>query len=382
MSTTEFDIAIVGAGPAGATCLLALAGSGLRILLIEKAAFPREKACGDAVPGLALTEWSLLSPPLVEALHRLPSARALGEGFVCGPGGGRTRVSFVRPGLVVRRSELDDALLTAAKAATPCTHVVSALKKLEVLNEGFRLETADGQSFQTHRLAAADGATGPCRRLLTGQAWQPQEISIAVRTYLRPEYAGAGGDSLALWFDKAVLPGYLWAFPLADGTLNIGIGTLGAQDEARARNLKPTLSHWAATPASDERPFGQPDTSAWLGQKLPLGLPGRPASGPGWVLLGDAAGLVAPATGDGIGQAAFSGRLAAQALVKSLSCPGDSLSSFLKTAYDAPLYARLGAGFAAQRRMVWLGTHAPWALEGLIRLAGRWPWLRQRLASL
>lgn len=382
MSAPSFDIAIIGAGPAGATCLLALAGNGLRILLIEKAAFPREKACGDAVPGLALKEWALLSSSLVEALHRLPSARALGDGFVCGPGGGRTHVSFVRPGLVVRRAELDDALLTAAKAATPCTHVVSALKKLEITAEGFRLDTADGQSFHTRRLAAADGATGPCRRLLTGQAWQPHEVSVAVRTYLRPAQAGAGGDALALWFDKAVLPGYLWAFPLADGTLNIGIGTLGAQEEARARNLKQLLTHWAATPATDERPLGQPDAGAWLGQKLPLGLPGRPASGPGWLLLGDAAGLVAPATGDGIGQAAFSGRLAAQALAQSLSLPEKELAPFLKGAYDIPLYARLGAGFAAQRRMVWLGTHAPWALEGLIRLASRWPWLRRRLASL
>ena len=380
MPRADFDIAIVGAGPAGATCLLALAGSGLRVLLVEKATFPRPKACGDAVPGLALRVWADLAPGLPSLLAQLPSARALAEGFVCGPYGGRCRVQFVHPGLVVRRAELDAALLAYAQAQTPCTVATAALQGLEALPDGFALNLADGRRFTARRLAAADGATGPSRKLLTGQAWQTQEVSLAVRTYLPAGAGGAGADALALWFDKALLPGYLWAFPLADGTQNVGAGILGLRPD---QNLKQTLAAWAARPAPDERPQGAPDAAAWLGQKLPLGLAGRPISGPGYCLLGDAGGLVAPATGDGIGQAALSGLIAAKALVASLGRPGlAETATGLAQAYDAALYQRLGPSFTAQRRMVALGRHTPWLLEGIIRLAGRSKALRQKLASL
>ena len=381
----DFDIAIVGAGPAGATCLLALAGKGLRVLVIEKAAFPREKACGDAVPGLALKVWEELSPALVEELHKLPSALPLAEGFVCGPYGGRCRITFVKPGLVVRRSEMDAALFNFAKTATVCTYVTFALKRLTHLRDGFMLEMANGQRFTTRRLAAADGATGPCRKLLTGQAWLADEVSVAVRSYMPcPAQAGAGRESLALWFDKGVMPGYLWAFPLADGTLNVGAGILGGSGERRAAGLKSLLANWAGKPSpKDERPIGVLDVTAWLGQKLPLGMPGRPSSGPGFLLLGDAAGLVAPATGDGIGQAAFSGKLAAEAMAASLEMTDmEAAKSFFLDHYDKPLYARLGASFVAQRRMVRIGQQAPWLLEGLIRLAARSAFIRKRLASL
>ncbi len=380
MGAADFDIAIVGGGPAGATCLLALAGSGLRVLVVEKAVFPRPKACGDAVPGLALRVWEGLAPGLPARLAQLPSARSLADGYVCGPFGGRCRVQFVHPGLVVRRAELDAALLAYAQAQTPCTLATAALKSLEPLPDGFALHLADGRSFTTRRLAAADGATGPCRKLLTGLAWQAAEVSLAVRTYLPAGAGGAGADALALWFDKALLPGYLWAFPLADGTQNVGAGVLRLRP---GQNLKQALAQWTARPADDERPQAEPDASAWLGQKLPLGLAGRSISGPGYCLLGDAGGLVAPATGDGIGQAALSGQLAAQALVASLRQRGlAETPQGLAQAYDAPLYRRLGPSFTAQRRMVALGRHAPWLLEGIIRLASRSEALRQRLASL
>jgi flavin-dependent dehydrogenase len=320
---------------------------------------------------------------LVAQLHTLPSARALADGFVGGPGGAKCWVQFVKPGLMVRRAELDAALFEHARAATPCTVVVSAVKEIHKQANGFLLTLANGQTYSTRRLAAADGANGPCRQALTGHAWQPEEVSVAVRAYLpAPTLVGVGGHALALWFDKAVLPGYFWAFPLADGSLNVGVGILGQQDKSTSIPLKKELTTWLQTQASDGRPFGTPDAATWLGQKLPLGRTGRLASGPGFCLLGDAAGLVAPATGDGIGQAALSGKLAAEALAASLKMPLAATDSFLKNKYDKPLYARLGSSFTAQRSMVWLGQRMPWALNSIIQLASKSVWVRRQLTSL
>jgi len=142
------------------------------------------------------------------------------------------------------------------------------------------------------------------------------------------------------------------------------------------------LADWLDTSSPDLRPQGGIDASSWLGQILPLGKAGRPISGAGYCLIGDAGGLIAPATGDGIGQAALSGKLAAEALSKSLVLEKEATADFLANFYDNAVYARLGASFTAQRQMVALGKAAPWALNAVIKLASKSAWVRKRLTSL
>jgi len=379
----EYDLAIVGGGPAGSTCLRALAGLGLRVVLIEKATFPREKACGDAVPGLALQVWEKLDPALLPRLLALPSALPLSAGFVAAPGNTTCRVQFAKPGLMVRRAELDAALLEHAQTATPCTIINATVTTLTKLQDGFALSLSTGATLTARRLAAADGATGPCRTALLGTTWQPHEVSVAVRAYVpHPTYTGVAASSLALWFHKSVQPGYIWAFPLADGTLNVGAGVLGQVAKSKQLPLKNLLSDWLCGADAPRQPMGQPDSKSWLGQKLPLGKAGRVVSGQGFCLLGDAGGLIAPATGDGIGQAALSGVLAAKALADSLLVPFNTTDTFLHAQYHKPLYAKLGASFTAQRRLLTLVRWAPYALDILLAAAARVPALRKALSSL
>jgi geranylgeranyl reductase family protein len=311
----RWDVIVVGAGPAGsAAALTALqARPGARVLLLDKAAFPRDKACGDGIAPHALEELARLGlPDLFADAVPIPALR------LEAPSGTAAAGALQAPTRVIPRTVFDARLVDAAVARG----AVLRRSRVRMLTQG-RDQVLVNDSDRAPVVVAADGANSTVRRLLEIPPSPPQHTGVAVRGY-----ASDGRYPLEqrIVIDDRAWPSYAWAFPVGDGTVNVGFGLLrdgfvGGKAELHGRlaELLPDL------PAD-------PDTLR--AHHLPLS-PARPDPARGRVLLaGDAASLINPLTGEGIYYALLSGRLAANA---ALTAPHDPAA-----AYRAALRAELG----------------------------------------
>jgi geranylgeranyl reductase family protein len=308
----RFDVLVVGSGPAGSVAALVLARGGARVALVDKASFPRDKACGDLIGprGVQL---------LIDLDLALPGALPVGDMLIIGPTGRRIRLpsasGFTYPGygLAVRRADLDALLHDAAVDAGAESIQAQAIRPLDGGRglEGFEL--SNGMRVRADAIVGADGATSrvaqaaglvDARRVLWG---------FALRSYADESVRYPS----IVWWDEGrwrALPGYGWLFPGPDGRANLGlgIGTLADRTTAgRAARLMPAfVDHLHEIGLLDARP-----SPARLGGWLKMGMIGTEPTAPGVLLVGDAAGLVNPLQGEGISQAMASGRAAAEALL-------------------------------------------------------------------
>gem|GEM_PF-287431 len=309
----RFDVVVVGAGPAGSIAALVLARSGARVALADKAAFPRDKACGD-----------LVGPRGVQVLAdlglRVPDAGQGSDLLAVGPSGGRARLpaftgrTYPGHGIIVPRLALDHALREAAlqAGAVPLRARVTAV---EAGADG-RVEaviSSDGQRLAGEVIIATDGALSPVARLAGMLDPQAALWGFAIRAYLRAEVP----LPLLVLLDASpwrIYPGYGWLFPGADGQANVGIGVGLGSDRGQAP-LRGDLARLVALLgqygdlSQDARPG--PVMGGWLR----MGGTGTPPAAGNVLLAGDAAGLINPLQGEGIGPAMVSGRLAAEAVL-------------------------------------------------------------------
>jgi geranylgeranyl reductase family protein len=323
VSTRGFDVVVAGAGPAGSVAALVLARGGARVALVDKAAFPRDKACGD-----------LVGPRGVGLLDELgvsvPDAGQGADLLVVGPSGHRSRLPAFRGrtypghGVVIPRVVLDDALRTAAieAGAEPIRARVSGVDRPP---GGLvrALITSDGRQLAADAFIGADGALSPVARLAglldPGSAlW-----GFAIRAYIPAEVP----LPLLVLLDQApwrIYPGYGWLFPGAAGQANVGIG-VGLGTRRRQARLRGDLERFAALlrTSGDLAPGATtgPVTGGWLR----MGGTGTPPAAANLLLAGDAAGLINPLQGEGIGPAMVSARLAAECL---LAGPGQAAAAY------------------------------------------------------
>jgi geranylgeranyl reductase family protein len=319
--TERFDVAVVGSGPAGSVAALVLARAGARVALVDKAAFPRDKACGDVVGprGVALLRDLGLEPALDTA--------RVGDMVVVGPSGRRVLLpcfegtDYPGHGIAVPRHGFD-AWLTGKALDAGAGAVAGRVEHLGqgrggadgpgavdvALDDGRRLraDVVVGADGATSRVADAAGLVDP-RRVLWG---------FAVRVYLEEP---VDLPHIVLWEreHRRVFPGYGWLFPGPGGRANAGLG-IGTMSDRRAgagavRLLPEFLEHLRRLGLVHDP--GDGSGPGRLGGWLKMGLVGTtPAAGP-VLLTGDAAGLVNPLQGEGIAHAMTSGRLAAEAVL-------------------------------------------------------------------
>ncbi len=346
MNARRFDALVVGSGPAGSVAATVLARGGARVALVDKARFPRDKACGD-----------LVGPRGVQLLTdlgiRLAGAVPVGDMVVVGPTARRVRLpcfaGHTYPGhaLALPRSELDAALHDAAVAAGAEPFVGRAAAPLfeDAALEGFSLAT--GIELHADVVIGADGASSHVAA--AADLVDPQRVlwGFAVRAYLD---APVDTPHIVLWEPSRwrAFPGYGWLFPGPDGRANLGLGLGTLSDRtgavAAARDLRAFMDTLrelgllgAATPASI------------LGGWLKLGMVGtRPARGR-VLLTGDAAGLVNPLQGEGISQAMESGRAAAQAVLAGPARAAEHYRAHLATTY-APYHTTTATAHATLLR--------------------------------
>jgi geranylgeranyl reductase family protein len=310
----RFDVLVVGAGPAGSVAALTLARGGARVALVDKAEFPRDKACGD-----------LVGPRGVQLLDDLGIGLAdpfrVGDMMVVGPTGGRVRLHCF-PGLTypshayaVPRTEFDGLLRDAALAAGAIPFVGQVVRPVEGDHTLDGCELADGRRIRADVVIGADGATSRVAEMAGMVDRQRVMWGFAVRSYLDQP---VDLPYIVLWETARWrgLPGYGWLFPGPDGRANVGLGVGALADRTAATQAVRLLPAFL----DDLRHGGLIEKGGAvsgrpLGGWLKMGIVGTTPADGRVLLVGDAAGLVNPLQGEGISQAMGSAFAAATAVL-------------------------------------------------------------------
>ena len=295
-SPEHFDLVVVGAGPGGSAAALAALRErpGARVLILDRSPLGRDKVCGDGVGPDAATELARLGVADVLRPEEIVSRFEL----VAGPSAWRGAAE--PPGYVVPRVEFDRRLVTKALSAGAelRQHTVREIR------QGIDGVSIDGRFVGTV-VIGADGANSAVRRSIGEAPNRGRHLAVAVRGYApRPP----GFDQLRIHWDP--VPGdrlgYAWAFPTTQGTVNLGYGS-AAPARSRASLVRR---------AAELLPDFSVESVQLAGHLLPLATQ-RPRPAAGRVLLvGDAASLVNPLTGEGIYYALASGALAGAAALR------------------------------------------------------------------
>lgn len=341
----DVDVVVVGAGPAGSATATHLARRGRSVLLLDRAAFPREKACGD---GLTLASMAQLADLGVEQLlaHYQP-VHATRLSFASGPE--FARATSGRPGRVVPRAALDTLLGEQARAAGVA--VALSCRVTRLLRDNSRMvgvryrDGATSREATSRFVVAADGANSAMARQ-AGLAQPNQRAGFAVRAYV------SGLGELADEFRVLVplidpdsgrtLPGYGWVFPVSANLANVGVGFLRIRPADQHVNLRTVFRNFLGSLRSGSQVRAGP----LRGAPLPCDFDPERCAAEGIVLVGDAARLVDPLSGEGIDTALESGALAADMIDRALAAG----------AHDVPTYG------AELRRLFGPRIDAAWSL--------------------
>jgi len=327
------QLIVVGAGPAVATTALFAARAGLDVLLVDRRRFPRDKICGDAIARKSLGVLRELGIGFGGAV-RDPIARAV----LTSPAGHHIDVDLSTPDepaphMVCRREIFDDVLVRAARAHLDVWENATAT---DLVRDGTKVRGVvcrrDGVDHEVRAavVVGADGYDSIVTRRLGLYRHDPRWY-VATRGYYRGLDVAPG--TVEVHFVHQTLPGFLWVFPTGDGVANVGLGLVHRDLRRRRVRLRDVHEAVLALPRFRER-FARTERIGDVhGWNLPTPDFGRTLAGDGFILAGDAAGLVDPFSGEGIGNAVVSGKLAAEAGAEMIR-DGDS-ASYTKRLHDA-----------------------------------------------
>ena len=363
-----WDVAIIGAGPAGSVAAVRLASRGVRVLMIDRRRFPRDKACGDALIGDAIQ--CLRRNGLYDRVARLAWATRTLTAY----SPSQIAVDVGAEFLTLKRSVLD-AELVAAAAARGVTVCYGTVSRVAEERPGIVRVELSGAAPVRARLAMI--ATGADTSLLRaeGMLTRPQPSGIAIRAYIR---SAVELDRLVISFDRSIIPGYAWIFPLGGGEYNVGCGVFQGGADGGGRMLRELLDRFLGEfPLARELRARATNEGPVRGALLRCGLTGaRPDNGGRVLAIGETIGTTFRFTGEGIGKAMESGELAADVVHSALENGARRLSDYTD---------RLGRelrphyrGYEVAERWLsraWLGNLLAWR-------ARRSPFLRGVMADI
>ena len=370
-----YDLIIVGAGPAGTTAALYAERNNLNCIVVDKAIFPRDKICGDALSGKSVRIFDELN--LTKEIEKLEGSEINRITFG-GPNHkhfdvhlkGNKKNNYITKGFVIPRKVFDYFLFKKAKEVT---EILEGFKVKDLIYKNGKPagikgvnRKGDEQIIEAPIILGCDGAHSIISRKLDAYKKDMEHTAVAIRCY----YEGVEGlsNQIELHYISEVKPGYFWLFPAGGNKANIGIGLSKNDAKKEDRTLTNimedvTQSQYFKDRFSNAKPLEKPK-----GWNLPMGSIHRKNYGDGYMLLGDAAGLVDPFTGEGIGNAMVAAKYAISTAKKAKD-KGDYSKNVLSE-YDQLLWGEIGKELSTSTKLQSL-SRSSFLLNFVINRASR-----------
>lgn len=365
----EREVIVVGAGPSGSTAAMALAQQGHDVLMIDRKGFPRDKTCGDAIPGGAIEILYTLGMkerieaadfyPAYKMLLSSPNQHEIIADLIKGPQGGDS--------CIVPRYKFDAVLYDHAidSGADFCQAQVKEPIIEDGQVKGVRIKSNGRvQDIRAKMVIGADGVTSVIARSLLEYKHEDKHRAIALRAYV--EDFEVTPHMVEFYLYKGILPGYAWIFPYGERKANIGLGMRLDKFRKEDKSLKEMLDVFMEIPAIKKRTTDRTtieNIATWqlnFGSKWDI-----PRTFDGAILIGDAAGLINPLTGGGIHNGVISAKIAADVIHEAF-CENDfSKQRFLKyeTACAEKMEKGMKQSYLIQRTLL----NMPFVVDLLIR---------------
>ena len=375
MNKSMYDVIIVGGGPAGATAALYADRMGLNSIVLDKAIFPRDKVCGDALSGKTVGIMRELG--LTDGLDLLEGSEINRITFGS-PNHSQFNVYLkdskntrhITKGYVITRQVFDNYLFQKADEVVE-TRQGFSVKDIIYDNgtiTGVKGKNKDGEieNIYAPLVMGCDGANSIISRKLGLYKMDINNTAVAIRCY----YEGIEGltDQIELHYVSEVKPGYFWLFPAGEGKANIGIGLYKSDAKKEKRSLEQIMNEIIASQYFNDRFQNAYPTEKPKGWNLPMGSIHRENHGDGFLLLGDAAGLVDPFTGEGIGNAMVAAKYAMQVALKAKTL--NNYTSETLREYDTLVWDELGGELATSTKLQKL-ARSSFLLNFVIKRAAR-----------
>ncbi len=379
-SALTYDVIIVGAGPAGTCCALELLDSGLKVLLIDKDSFPRDKICGDTLPGGAFKALDAIRPEWGQELKDFLRGNQVRSTTFCLDGEAALQFDWVNFAGTKERVDLDNFLLSLVKQHTQTELKEGVrLQNLTETDSGCRCSLSDGTEVLGKLVIACDGANSVVRRKLVPANEFDSNRCTAVRAYVSGVEGMQEGTN-EIHYVRQYKQGYFWIFPLEGGKANIGFGMLESPKDKDKLKMREVLLDIVQKHPKLAPRF---QSATWLsevkGFALPLGMQEYTISGNHFMLCGDAASLVSPLGGEGIHHAMWSGLLAAQQAKACFS--SDRFDAEFMLQYKKEVYRKIGPELRKGKWLMKSFSHMPWLQNALLGMARRYPEGMKRVAK-
>jgi len=383
-------IAIIGAGPSGSTCSFFLSRFQIPHVLIDAADFPRDKICGDAISGKALHILRKMEPQAVEDLHaKAGFTDTWGISFTA-PNGKKLDIPFKKEkkendlpvGFVSKRLDFDHYLFQKTESSFAQIRTNTALVGIQKGPNGVLLELKkDGKSenLEVDLVIGAEGERSVVAKVLAGYRKESRHFSAGIRQYWKGVTQCHSENYIELHFLKDLLPGYFWIFPMADGTCNVGLGMRSDRVSKGKVNLKKELERIIHEHPQFKDRFQQAEAMEMpKGWGLPMGSKHQIIAGDGFLLLGDAAALIDPFTGEGIGNGMKSGWMAAELIRDAIH---QNQWNELSIQYQKRVFRSLGDELRVSD-FLQRSLDFPWLFNAVVRKANKSPLLKETLICM
>ena len=388
--TIETEVCIIGAGPGGCATAIQLAKLGIKNVLVDKAIFPRDKICGDALSGKVMNLFNKIDPAIATAFEKEKTQiGSWGVKFVA-PNGKALRVPFRQnfnkeqspPGFIAKRFDFDNFLVEQTQRFPE----IQLLQDTDITEhiktpEGWIVKNKDASTeIHAKLLIVCNGAHSNFAKEIGGIKMEPEHYCAGIRGYYTGVTDLDPDNFIELHFIKDFLPGYFWIFPLANGLANVGVGVASDTVSRKKMNLKKEmLDIIEQHPEFKERFKNAQLVDTIKGYGLPLGSKRRKISGDGFILVGDAASLIDPFTGEGICNAVVSGMLAAKYAAQCIA--EQKFDGTFMQGYDDLIYKKMWSELNLSRRMQQLLDY-PFLFNMVVNKANRSKLLRETISCM
>ncbi len=377
----DYDVVISGAGPAGSVCAMALEKSGLRVALLDKSSFPRDKICGDFIAAMGLRELYKVNPHLEKRFEEYP-CKVINRKtrFIVG-NGREIPASWVLKSYTIRRQHFDNILLEEVlNKGIADFYPESQIVKIRPDKENLKIESRQGHSFSAKMIIGADGAHSIVAKLLAGFKIDRKHYGGSVRAYYT-NVKSIDTEENEVYVHKKVTPGYFWLFPVSPTEANVGLGMQSKYITSQKIDLKSLFFRFIEESPLLQQKLG---SAQMLGKLEGFGLPfyskRQKVSGDRFLLTGDAASMIDPSNGEGIMQAMVSGRMAAEFTIKCFE--QNRFDEAFTQEYARLLHNRFWREMKIKSLLVNTLANKPWLIYSGAYLCDKSPLIKRAIQKL